>query len=161
MRRMFIAAAVIAEPVAAAVAQAPTSGPAYVAKAGAGDQYEIQSSRLLLQTTHNAKLRDFANMMIRDHTNSTAKVKAATQRAGITVPPPHLDAMGTRNVAALRGAKGEARDRLYVTQQKAAHQQALALHQGYAAHGSVPALKAVAGEIAPVVQTHLTALQSM
>ncbi|WP_436425917.1 DUF4142 domain-containing protein [Enterococcus faecium] len=48
-----------------------------------------------------------------------------------------------------------------MTQQKAAHARALALHRGYAANGTAAPLKAVAGKIAPVVQTHLTALQSM
>ena len=161
MNRLFTAAAIAAIPFAAAVAQAPVTGQQFVAKAGASDQYEIQSSRLVLQTTRDAKLRDFANMMIQDHTKSTADVKAAAQQAGITVPPPRLDATGLRNVAALRVVKGTARDRLYVTQQKAAHQKALALHQGYAADGTVAPLKAVAAQIAPVVQTHITELQSM
>ncbi|WP_232474229.1 DUF4142 domain-containing protein [Sphingomonas sp. MA1305] len=161
MNRILTAAAIAAIPFAAAVAQTPMSGMTYVAKAGAGDQYEIQSSKLLLQTTQNAKLRSFANMMIQDHTKSTAEVKAAAQQARMTPPPPKLDAMGTRDVAALRAAKGTARDQLYVTQQKAAHQRALALHQGYAASGTVAPLKAVAAKVAPVVQTHITELQSM
>ncbi|AXJ96005.1 MULTISPECIES: DUF4142 domain-containing protein [unclassified Sphingomonas] len=161
MNRIITAAAIAATPFAAAIAQAPTTPAAYVAMAGAGDQYEIQSSRLVMQTTRNAELRAFAEMMVRDHTNSTAEVKAAARQAGLTVPPPRLDAKGSRDIAALRGAKGTARDGLYVTQQKAAHARALALHRGYAANGTAAPLKAVAGKIAPVVQTHLTALQSM
>lgn len=161
MNRILTAAAIAALPLAAAVAQAPMSGPMFVTKAGASDQYEIQSSKLLLQSTHDAKLREFANKMIHDHTQSTAEVKAAAQQAGITVPPPKLDAMGMRNMAALRAAKGTARDRLYVSQQKMAHQQALALHRGYAANGTVAPLKAAAAKIAPVVQMHLTMIEKM
>ena len=162
MNRFLIAAAVAAAPLAAVQAQAPaTTAPAYVKMAGASDQYEIQSSRLVLQSTQNAGLREYANMMIAHHTKSTGDVKAAATSAGITVPPPRLDPKGLRDVAALRVVKGTTRDRLYVTQQKAAHQKALALRQGYATSGDTPALKTVAGQIVPVVQQHIEPLQCM
>jgi putative membrane protein len=161
MNRFTLAAAIAALPLAAAVAQAPMTGATFVKMAGASDQYELQSSQLVLQTTQNAGIRDFANMMIADHTKSTADVKAAAEAAGMTVPPPRLDAMGQRDVAALRRARGTARDQLYVRQQKASHAKALALHQGYAANGTVDSLKAVAAATAPVVQSHATMLESM
>jgi len=161
MNRTILAAAIVAAPLAAVQAQAPTSPATYVKMAGASDQYEIQSSRLLLQTTQNAKLREFADMMVTDHTKSTADVKAAAEAAGLTVPPPRLDATGLRNVAALRATKGTLRDQLYVRQQKTSHQKALALHQGYAANGSAAGLKTVAGQIVPVVQHHIEMLNGM
>ncbi|MDR6128174.1 putative membrane protein [Sphingomonas sp. SORGH_AS802] len=160
MIRSITLAAIVALTPAAVSAQA-VSPTTFVTKAGAGDLYEKTSSQLVLATSKNAKLRQFAQMMVRDHTKSTADVKAAAAKAGVTVPAPKLDAMGARDVAALRTAKGTARDSLYVTQQKAAHQRALTLHQGYAANGTSAPLKMVAGQIAPVVQTHLTELQAM
>lgn len=39
--------------------------------------------------------------MVRDHTKSTAEVKAAAMKAHFRVAPPRLDAMGARNIAAL------------------------------------------------------------
>lgn len=161
MNRYLMAAALIAAPFVAAQAQTPTTAPAYVKAAGASDKYELDSSKLVLATTKNEALRTYANMMITDHTKSTADVKAAATGAGMTVAPPMLDATGMRNVAALRVLKGTARDRLYVMQQKTAHQKALALHQGYAANGDTPALKTVAGAIVPVVQHHGEMLASM
>jgi putative membrane protein len=161
MNRLLVAAALAALPLAAVEAQAPTTAASYVKMAGAGDQYEIQSSRVLLQSTQNAQLREFANTMIAHHTKSTADVKAAAQSAKVAVPAPRLDAKGLRDVAALRVARGTTRDQLYVTQQKAAHQKALALHQGYAANGDTPALKTVADQIAPVVQQHIDMLAGM
>lgn len=160
MKKFLTIAAIAAMTPAIVSAQAMTPA-SYVMKAGAGDLYEKTSSQLVLETSKNAKLRQFAQMMIQDHSKSTAEVKAAAAKAGVAVAPPKLDAMGSRDVAALRAAKGTARDTLYVTQQKAAHQRALALHQGYAANGSAAPLKMVAGQIAPVVQTHITELQAM
>jgi len=162
MKTLTLAAALAALPLTAVVAQMPVpAAPAYVKMAGAGDKYEIESSRMLLQTTKDAKLRSFAETMIAHHTKSTADVAAAARSAGMTPGMPMLDAEGTRNVAALRAARGTARDRLYVTQQKASHAKALALHQGYAADGDVPALKTAAGTIVPVVQGHIDMLATM
>ncbi|WP_380785855.1 DUF4142 domain-containing protein [Sphingomonas sp. R86521] len=160
MNRVLLAAALIAVPTLAAAQAAPTPA-TYVMKAGAGDQYEIQSSKLVMATTTNTALKQFATMMVSDHTKSTADVKAAAMQSKLTPKPPMLDAMGRKNIAALKAAKGTTRDTLYITQQKTAHQQALALHQGYASSGTAPALKQVAAGIAPVVQHHIEMLSSM
>jgi len=160
MKRLFLAAALLAMPTIAAAQAAPTPA-TYVMKAGAGDQYEIQSSRLVLATTKNAELKQFATMMVADHTKSTADVKAAAMRSNLTPKPPMLDAMGTRNIAALKATTGTARDTLYVKQQQAAHQVALKLHQSYAQTGTAPALKQAAAMIAPVVKHHIETLSSM
>ena len=133
----------------------------YLKAAGAGDLYEKQSSQVVLQSTKDPKIRDFANMMITDHTKSTADVKAAAKQDGITPKPPMLMPKQTAMISKLRAAKGTARDALYVEQQKAAHQDALATHQDYASTGDKPALKTVASNIVPVVQQHISMLSSM
>ena len=149
------AAALIAAP---ALAETPAE---YVAKAGAGDMYETQSSELVLATTANPGIKSFANMMVTDHAKSTAMVKDAATKAGLTPKPPMLNAKQQKMIADLTAAKGTARDTLYVTQQKMAHQEALALHSGYASAGTSAPLKAAAGKIAPVVQHHIGMLAKM
>ena len=160
MKNILFVAAMLALPTVVG-AQAAPSPATYVMKAGAGDQYEIQSSKLVLATTKNPALKQFATMMVADHNKSTADVKAAAIRSKLTPKPPMLDAMGTRNIAALKAARGTARDALYISQQKTAHQNALSLHQGYAQAGTAPALKQVAASIAPTVQHHIEMLSSM
>lgn len=144
---------------AAVVAQA-TSPSTYVMKAGASDLFERESSNTV-KTSTNAGVRNFANMMIRDHTKSTADVKAAAAQAHVAVAPPKLNAEQASNLAMLKKANGAARDRLYISQQKTAHQQALALHQSYAQNGTAAPLKAAAAKIAPVVQEHIQMLNGM
>lgn len=153
---------VAATSVMAIPAGAQTMTPAqFVAKAGAGDLYERTSSRLVLQSTQNAKVRSFAQMMEKDHAKSTADVKAAAARGGVAATPPKLDAAQTKMIADLKAASGQKRDQLYVSQQKTAHQQALALHQRYAATGTAAPLKSAAATIAPVVQHHIDMLNAM
>lgn len=160
MKRILFAAALIAVPTYA-IAQTAPKPATYVMKAGAGDQYEIQSSKLVLATTQNPGLKQFATMMVSDHTKSTADVKAAAKQSKLMPKPPMLDAVGRKNIAALKASKGTARDTLYVEQQKVAHQNALTLHQTYAASGTAPALKQVAASITPTVQHHIEMLSSM
>lgn len=145
----------------AAIAQTAPAPAEFVKKAGASDLYEQQSSRLVLATTQDAKVRAFATQMIADHEKSTGMVKTAATRSGVTPMPPKLEPKQAKMIADLQKANGKARDTAYVTQQKAAHQEALALHRSYAAAGTAPALKTAAGQIVPVVEHHAHMLQSM
>lgn len=155
---LMMGAAVMAATPVAAQTMAPKD---YVAQAGAGDQYEIQSSRLLLQSTKNPQLRSFAQMMIAHHNKSTADVKAAAMRAKLRPAPPKLMPMQADMIAQLRAQTGTARDTLYVTQQKTAHDQALTLHRSYAETGTAAPLKTAAAKIVPVVEQHIATLQGM
>ena len=153
-----VAAAMLVAP--PALAQA-VSADTYVMKAGAGDLYEKTSSQLVLETTSNPSVKSFANMMVSDHSASTAKVKAAAAKSGITPKPPVLAPKQQAMITALKAAKGTSRDTLYITQQKAAHQDALALHKTYSMSGSAAPLKSVASEIVPVVEHHIEMLNTM
>lgn len=149
-------------PAAATAAAAPTNAAAYVAEAARSDMYEIQSSQLAQSKATSAAVKDFAANMIRDHTTSTQMITAAVTQSGMSPPPPPpLDARRQGMLDQLRGASGAEFDRLYVQQQTMAHQEALALHQAYAANGDKAPLRGAAGQIVPVVQHHLHMLQGM
>lgn len=160
MTRYLIAATalVLATPLAA---QGTKPADFYVKAAGAGDLYERQSSQLVLETTQNAKVRQFATMMLSDHANSTKMVTDAAMREKLKPMPPKLMPAQEQMIAQLRSAKGAARDTAYLMQQKKAHQTALELHRSYAQSGSSTPLKAAAAKIVPVVQHHIEMLQAM
>ena len=132
----------------------------YVMKAGAGDKYEIDSSKLVMNST-NPKIHSFAQMMVGDHSKSTADVKAAAMKAGLKPKPPMLSPQQSTMIANLSKVSGTARDQLYIEQQKAAHNQALALHEDYSANGTAAPLKTAATNIVPVVKNHIQMLAAM
>jgi putative membrane protein len=140
------------------VADAPTDAADYLAKAGAGDLFEIQSSNAVLAKTGNAAVKMFANMMIDHHTKSTEKLTAAAKADGVPVSPPALDPLQQSMLDEIKAASADKIDAVYKTHQAKAHNAALALHRGYAAQGDKPALKRAAGEIVPVVQKHIEEL---
>lgn len=145
----------------AAMPAVPTDAAGYIAKAGAGDLWEIESSKAVLAKTKRDDVKSFANMMIDNHGKSTAKVKAAAAAASIEVTPPMLDAEQQRMLDEVKNADAATVDAVYLRNQKAAHDSALALHRGYATNGDTDSLKKAAGEIAPVVEEHIAALTKL
>jgi putative membrane protein len=149
------AAVPAAAPGDAGVTTDPT---AYVAQAGAGNLFEIESSRAVLTKTKNADVRKFAQMMIDNHQESTAKVKAAAASDKVTAGTPTLRPDQQTMLDDIKAADAASIDRIYLQHQRTAHTAALALHQGFAASQNSGQLKTTAGQIAAVVQKHLTEL---
>jgi putative membrane protein len=128
--------------------------------AAASDLFEIQSSQIAQTKAQRADVREFAQMMITHHTQTTAALTAAAQASGVT-PRAELMPMQATMIQELQQAPAGTFDQLYMRQQVAAHQMALALHQNYAARGDTPALRTVAGTAVPIVQQHLTRAQQL
>ncbi|WP_432769955.1 MAG: DUF4142 domain-containing protein [Sphingopyxis sp.] len=140
---------------------APTDAVGYIANAGAGDLWEIESSKALLAKSANTDVKKFAQMMIDNHGQSTAKVKAAATAAKIEVPAPALDADQQQMLDEIKKADAATIDAVYLGHQQTAHDAALALHQGYSTLGDTDSLKKAASEIVPVVEAHRTELRKL
>jgi len=140
----------------------PLMAPGYMAQAASADQFEIQSGQLALQASQNAAVRNFANMLITDHTQTTQSLMAAAAAARLQPPPPIIMPAQQAMLDQLRAAgAGYSFDQAFQQAQISAHQQGLTLHQGYATSGDVPALRTAAAQIVPVVQRHLAMAQSL
>jgi len=182
MRNLFLAAASIAlagssvpllaqaAPVAGSMSAADvgaspmmgTSSADYVNWAADGDMYEMQSSKLALSKSKDEHVRMIAKQMIADHTKTTKSLMAALPKTSPKVPKPKmkLSADNAAMVAQLKQTPaGTEFNNLYLQQQMMAHQKAWALHSGYAADGSDPALKQVATSAVPIIETHIQHLK--
>jgi putative membrane protein len=143
---------------------APMSSTDYVTAAAQSDQFEIQEGRLAESKSKTPALRRFARQMVQDHTLSSKIVSQAARKSGMVPPVPPLPALRPdqqQQLSALQAASGPEFDHMYLQQQLTAHQEALQLHSSYAQSGSDPNLRAAAGQVVPVVQQHLSMLQSM
>ena len=147
MKILMISAALGAATLAGPLSAQVMTPSEYVMTAGASDLYEITSSQVVMETTQNPQLREFAQMMVTDHTKSTADVQ--------------LNPLQQELIAELRAENGPARDAVYIAQQKASHGQALNVQKAYAMEGTAPALKNAASTIVPVVQHHILMLMAM
>lgn len=172
MKRLLIAAAALAASGAAHAQEMYGWTPAgsvtptppaqtYLMFAGAGDLYEIESSRLVLETTSDSAVRRFAQMMVDHHTGTTRTAEAAARSAGMTPPPPMLDAPKAAMIEALRQYDGVERDRLYLSQQMMAHKEALGLQKTYSDNGDTPQLRTAARNALPIIQRHLAEVERL
>jgi putative membrane protein len=140
----------------------PLMAPGYLATAASSDMFEIQSGQLAQQMSQNPGVQSFGGMLVTDHTQSTQMLMAAAQSARVSPPPPALLPQHQALLDQLRAAgSGPSFDMAFQQIQIQAHQQALMLHQNYAQSGDVPALRATAGQIVPVIQRHLAMAQSL
>ena len=136
--------------------------PGFLAQAGSGDQFEIQSSQLALSASQNAAVRNFANLLIADHTRLSQAMAAAAQSAGIQPPAPALLPEQQAALDQLRASgAGPNFDMAYRQAQITAHQGALGLMQNYATSGDVPNLKTAAQQAIPTIQMHLAQAQML
>ena len=136
--------------------------PGFLAHAASGSQFEIQSSQLALQASSNPAVRNFANLMIADHTRLDQMMAAAAQSAGLPSPAPVLLAADQAALDQLRAAgTGPSFDMAYKQAQITGHQGALTLFQNYAANGDVPALRNAATQAIPTMQMHLQQAQML
>ena len=134
--------------------QAPTTRTADVDLASAIDLFEIQSSQLALSRSQNANVRQFAQMMVDHHNQTTDQLNAAARAAG-TTPAPRLNPMQIQMMTELQQAQPGNFDRVYMQQQIRAHEIALSMHSNYARAGDTPALRATAAAAVPIVSEHL------
>ena len=133
----------------------------YVAQAAASDQFEIQSSEMVLRQTKNEGVRAFAKQMVSEHSASTKTLMGVIKTASLTAPGTGLRGSQQTNLAALRDAAGNM-DQLYIDQQRAAHAEAIALHQGAAKNSAMPAqLTVFANEVLPRIKEHARMLADM
>jgi putative membrane protein len=144
-----------------AVAQATTSPSntettRYVRDAAIADKFEREAGQLAIVRGRAVEVKDFARMMVSDHSSSSSKIKDALKEAKSAIKPPtKLDAEHQKKLDQLKKASEANFDRMYMDMMVKGHNQALALHQGYANKGGVAPLRQAAGEIVPVVQKHL------
>jgi putative membrane protein len=146
----------------AGVNAAPLSDKDFVTAAATANRFEIQEAELALAQADDAKLKEFARMMVADHSTALKDLEAAARDAGIALPAePALDQAHATKLAALKARRGADFDKAYRTDQVQARQEAVTLLETYKRSGAKEPLRAWAGKTLPVVKKHLEAITSM
>lgn len=119
---------------------------------------EIDAANLALQKSSNAMVKEFAAMMIKDHTLANESVK--TLAASKTTPLPGAASAADRAVLAkLTSLSGRTFDQFYIRSQIDAHEQLLDVVNAEVTSGKDAKAKAFAAEILPTVQSHLKTIR--
>lgn len=133
---------------------------AFVTKIGEGGLYQLAAARIALQRTRSNEVRDFANMIVRDHGHGLERLKAGIASDGSAlVLPAGPNERQRAGVAALREAPNF--DSMYLQQQRRSQEESLGDLRRFASRGEGKALRAFAAETAAIVNVHRDALRKI
>ena len=113
---------------------------------------EIDAANLALQNSSNAMVKEFAVMMIKDHTSANERVKALAASGRL---PTSASAADRAVQAKLTSLSARIFDQFYIRSQINAHEQLLDLVSTEMTSGKDAKAKAFAADILPTVQSHL------
>jgi putative membrane protein len=132
----------------------------FAAKAAVGGMAEVALGKMAVTKSSDAKIKDFGNMMVTDHGKANDELKEIARKENIVLPAT-LDAEHQAKSDSLSKLSGKDFDKAYVAAMIEGHKKTLALMQSEAASGKDADLKAFAAKTAPVVQTHLDAINKI
>lgn len=126
----------------------------FAVKAADSGLAEVNASKVAQEKAQDQRVKDFAAMMIGDHTKANEELKALASSKNITLPnapgEPHV-----KNVADLNSYTGADFDKEYMDLMVDDHQKAVNLFEDAAEDVEDPDLRAFAAKTLPSLQKHL------
>lgn len=133
----------------------------FVTMAAIGDMLEIKSSQLVTQKSDN-KDKAFAERMIKDHTETSNKMKSLVDGGKVKVNlPTKMDSAHEAKLDKLKKLDGRDFSKQYEDMQVSAHKDAVSLFERYGKGGDNAELKTFANETLPKLQEHLKMAQEL
>ena len=127
----------------------------FVTEAANSDMLEIESSKLVA-AKGDAKDKAFAEQMIKDHTATSAELKALVISGKVAADlPAAMDKAHGAKLDKLNSLSGADFTKAYEDMQLAAHKDAVSLFERYAKGGDNATLQAFAAKTLPHLREHL------
>lgn len=127
----------------------------FVAKAGMGGLFEVQSGNLALQKGSSADVKSFAQRMVTDHGKANAELAQLATTKGVALPT-ELDGPEQAAYEHLSTLSGAEFDKAYMQHMVEDHDKAVADFDKASTSAADPDLKAWAGKTLPVLREHQT-----
>lgn len=137
----------------------------FVDNAAAGGISEIETSRLALEKSQSADIKQFANMMITDHSKANDELASIAQANDIKVPD--TTTLVKQAKEKILDMRDESFDAAYANNQVKAHEETIELFKKEANTVTddkvkgAPELKAFAQKMLPALEKHLTAAKEL
>ncbi len=128
--------------------------------AAEGGIAEVEAGELAQKKANSPALKDFAAMMVKDHTDANAKLKSIAADKGVDLPT-HASAMQVAAKGKLEVLTGDTFDKAYIKNQVSAHEQTVSLFKKEIASGRDTQAKSFAKETLPTVQEHLSKIRNI
>jgi putative membrane protein len=156
--KALIASTLFVLPLAAFGASDPDAS--FYKHAAEGGISEVELGTLAQGKAKSQEVKDFAAMMVKDHSAADDKLKAIADSKVVALPN-GASLAGIATKAKLEVLSGDTFDKSYIKSQLEAHRQAIALFKKEASTGQDPEAKAFASETLPTLQKHMRAIRSV
>jgi len=134
---------------------APLSDQKFLDTAAQTDMVEAHLGMLAQDAGTSQAVKDYGEMLVRDHTQDYQALQALALQAGLTVPTA-IDAEHNKAmIGPMHTLKGAAFDHKYIQNMIAGHTQAIALYKKEAHDATNPAVRTYAEQTLPTLQKHL------
>ena len=133
----------------------------FVDFAGQTDMVEINLGQLAQTAASSQAVKDYAQMLVTDHTKDFNQLYDVAHQANLTRPDA-IDAEHNKSmIDPFQKLKGAAFDHHYIHEMIAGHTKAIAIYKKEAADAQNPALKSYAEQTVPVLEKHLDGAKSL
>lgn len=132
----------------------------FTSQAAISGMAEVELGKLAMEKATNAKIKDFAAMMVKDHSKANEELKTIAQSKNIALPA-MLDAEHQSKMEELKAKTGTEFDKAYAKAMVEGHQKTLNLMNQGSSELTDNELKAFATKTAPVVKHHLEMITSI
>lgn len=132
----------------------------FAKKAAAGGMFEVQAAELAKENGESQAVKDFAEMMIKDHTEVNEKLKDIAAEKNIELPA-SLPEDKANKLEALSTINGDAFDTAYAEEMVSSHEETIALFEEQADSGVDKELTALAQESLPTLRHHLAEAETL
>lgn len=132
----------------------------FATKAANGDMIEIETSKIALTKTKNAEVKKLAQMMIADHTKTSAELKALAGKTTVAIPAA-LEGGNMATVDNIKNADATGFDDKYLDTIIDAHEDGVEAFKDYSENGQEPEFKAWATATLPKLQMHLDGAKAL
>ena len=133
----------------------------FMMEAAQGGMLEVEASRMALERASSQQVKEFAQQLLKDHTDANEKLMQIAQDKGVKLPK-ELDAKHKQQLSKLGKLKGDEFDRMYMQELgHKDHKKDIQAFEKQARQGKDAELRTFAEETLPVLQKHLSMAQKV
>ena len=132
----------------------------FATSAANGGMAEVAAGELASQKAINAKVKEFATMMITDHGKANAELMEIAKKKNITLPA-EPDADHQKMKADLAAKSASDFDKAYVDAMVDGHKKTISLFEDFVKNGKDADLKAFAEKTLPTIKGHLAEIEAI
>jgi putative membrane protein len=160
--RKFLTLIMLITPLAAAPLAFGADDPdaAFYKKAAEGGIFEVETGNQAGQKSSNQSIKDFAAMLVKDHTAAGDQLKSLAQSKGLSLPT-SASVGQIAEKGKLDVLSGDTYDKSFIETQIKAHRRTIAAFKKEAASGQDPDAKAFAEQTLPTLRKHLKTATSI